>query len=195
MSIGIYGGTFDPIHVGHLVIAEYIRDYFDFSQIVFVPSGNPPFKYNLLTDASDRLSMVKLAISENPYFKCSDFEIQSPFKSYTIKTVDYMKKLYHGEDMFFIVGQDAAFDIDKWYKYDKLVDMITFVVAQRGDDIKNDILRKNKAHTDRFIFIETPFIEISSSDIRDRIVHDKSVRYMLSEKVLDYIEKKGLYRK
>lgn len=193
MSIGILGGTFDPIHMGHLMIAEYIRDDFAFDKIIFVPAGNPPLKNYIITSKKDRLNMVKLAIEDNPYFLCCDLEMKNHGKSYTVDTVEKIKEKYPSEEIFFILGQDAAIDLNLWHRYEDFVRETNLIVVSRDMEQKDEIRGKYAHLNPKFVFVDTPSIEISSTKIRDRIKQGKSIKYMVDKKVYEYIIKKGLY--
>ncbi len=184
MNLIVFAGTFNPIHTGHLIIAEHIREYMDCSKILFIPSYNPPHKNNLLVEAEHRLNMVKLATYDNPYFEVCDIEFQMKGISYTINTI---RKLYEenpdiNDKINFIIGADAYLEIDSWYQSDELKKILNFVVLARPNSPKiNDIV------------IKTPVIDISSSNIRLRVKNDKSIRYLVSERVREYIYEQKLY--
>lgn len=194
MSIGILGGTFNPIHIGHLIMAEYVREYYNFEKILFIPAGDPPFKDDLEVSKEDRLEMVKLAIKDNSNFIISDIEVIREGKSYTIDTIEKFKKENPSDIFYFILGQDAAFDFYKWHRYSDLISMTDIVVVVRGENLKDEIIKKNEEYKEKFHFLNTPFLEISSTDIRNRIKNKKSFRYLVTNDVYDYIIKKGLYR-
>ncbi len=189
---GIMGGTFDPIHYGHLVTAEEVRDYFDLDEVVFVPSGRPPHKIGQkITDPEHRYLMVVLATVTNPYFSVSRVEIERPGPSYSVDTVRYFKTLWGKEtEVFFITGADAFAQISTWNNPQELLTMCTFVAASRpGYKLNID-----KDFRDRVRIIEVSALAISSSEIRRRVRRGESIKYLLPETVEHYIYKNGLYR-
>ncbi len=195
---GIFGGSFNPIHYGHLMICEYIKEEMGLDKVIFIPTGNPPHK-DLGVSAEDRYEMVKLAISPNPDFEISDIETTRVNLSYTVDTIRELKKIYKEEKLYFLIGLDSLFQLKTWKKIDDLSQEIEFVVALRPgyidkEEIDNEIdfLRENFGT--RINLIKTPLYEISSTDLRDRIHEGKSLRYLIPKKVLDYIEESGFYK-
>lgn len=189
---GIMGGTFDPIHYGHLVTAEEVRDYFDLEEVVFVPSARPPHKIGQeISDPEHRYLMVVLATVTNPYFRVSRVEIERPGPSYSIDTVRYFKSVW-GEDteIFFITGADAFAQISHWNNPTELLSICTFVAASRPGYrlcLESSLQGKVKV-------IEVSALAISSSEIRRRVRRGESIKYLLPEAVENYIYKNGLYR-
>ena len=197
--IGIMGGTFDPVHYGHLMLAEQIRTSFFLDEIVFIPVGIPSHKVDSNgANKYQRLEMTKLATFSNPHFSVSDIEVQREKPTYTIDTVSELKKeKYAHDELFFITGADALLYLDKWKDYEKLIQMVTFVGATRpGVDLselneKIESLRLKKAVVD---LCYIPALAISSTDIRDRVGAGKSIKYLLPESVEFYIDSHGLYK-
>ena len=195
---GIFGGSFNPIHYGHLMICEYIKEEMGLDKVIFIPTGNPPHK-ELEVSAEDRYEMVKLAISPNPDFEISDIETTRINLSYTVDTIRELKKIYKEEKLYFLIGLDSLFQLKTWKKIDDLSQEIEFVVALRPGYIdKEEINREIDFLRDNFgtkiNLIKTPLYEISSTDLRDRIHEGKSLRYLIPKKVLDYIEESGFYK-
>ncbi|MFQ8697241.1 MAG: nicotinate-nucleotide adenylyltransferase [Peptoniphilus harei] len=195
---GIFGGSFDPIHYGHLMICEYIKEEMGLDKVIFIPTGNPPHK-DLGVSAEDRYEMVRLAISPNPDFEISDIETTRVNLSYTVDTIRELKKIYKEEKLYFLIGLDSLFQLKTWKKIGDLSQEIEFVVALRPgyidkEEINNEIdfLRDNFGT--KLNLIKTPLYEISSTDLRDRIHEGKSLRYLIPKKVLDYIEESGFYK-
>lgn len=195
---GIFGGSFNPIHYGHLMICEYIKEEMGLDKVIFIPTGNPPHK-ELELSAKDRYEMVRLAISPNPDFEISDIETTRVKKSYTVDTIRELKKIYKEEKLYFLIGLDSLFQLKTWMKIGDLSQEIEFVVALRPgyldrEEINKEIdfLRENFGT--RVNLIKTPLYEISSTDLRDRIREGKSLRYLIPKKVLDYIEESGFYK-
>ena len=171
MNLTVFAGTFNPIHIAHLIIAESVRDSMNCEKILFIPSYIPPHKENNLADAYHRFNMVKLAIADNPYFEVSDIEFRMKNTSYTINTI---RKLY--EEMpdiegkiNFIIGTDAYKEINSWHESEELLKLVNSVVIDRAD------------------------INISSSYIRERISKGQSIKYLVSESVKEYIYEHKLY--
>ncbi|MDU1176559.1 MAG: nicotinate-nucleotide adenylyltransferase [Peptoniphilus harei] len=195
---GIFGGSFNPIHYGHLMICEYIKEEMGLDKVIFIPTGNPPHK-DLGVSAEDRYEMVRLAISPNPDFEISDIETTRVNLSYTVDTIRELKKIYKEEKLYFLIGLDSLFQLKTWKKIGDLSQEIEFVVALRPGYIDKeeinreiDFLRENFGT--RINLIKTPLYEISSTDLRDRIHEGKSLRYLIPKKVLDYIEESGFYK-
>ena len=195
---GIFGGSFNPIHYGHLMICEYIKEEMGLDKVIFIPTGNPPHK-ELELSAEDRYEMVRLAISPNPDFEISDIETTRVKKSYTVDTIRELKKIYKEEKLYFLIGLDSLFQLKTWMKIGDLSQEIEFVVALRPGYLDReevnkeiDFLRENFGT--KVNLIKTPLYEISSTDLRDRIREGKSLRYLIPKKVLDYIEESGFYK-
>ena len=213
MKWGILGGTFDPIHLGHLRCAEEVREAFGLEKIFFVPAASPPLKQTKITSFPDRLAMVKLAIEGNSAFEVSGVEGRRKGLSYSIDTVRSFREAQGKSlELFFILGQDAFSDIRKWKGWEELLFLCNFVVMarpgyenQRLDDILSPAVAARYRYTNRrkafrcegrtFIFFRSvTFLDISSTDIRKRILKKKSVRYLLSDPVRKYIDQQSLYR-
>lgn len=193
------GGTFDPIHYGHLVIAEAVRSKYNMDKVIFVPSGSPPHKNGKnVSDAMDRYLMTALATATNKHFDISTIEIDRAGKSYTYDTLVEFKKRYPDHDMYFIAGADAIKDITSWYNYEGVLEMCNFIAATRPGytlaNLKNKELHMlSKKQLEHIEIIEVPGIEVSSTDIKRRVREKKSIKYLLPESVEDYIMKYGLY--
>lgn len=195
--IGIMGGTFDPIHFGHLVTAEKVQAAFSLNEVVFVPSGNPPHKkHRLVTEAGHRLAMVKLAVADHPGFSVSSIEIEREGYSYALDTVDEFHRIYGADTaLFFITGADAILEIATWHKADELMAKCEFIAATRpgyhfDEEHVLPVAYQNRVH----VFRETA-LAISSSQIRRLIGDDADVSKMLPESVNHYIKTHGLYEK
>ncbi len=199
INIGLMGGTFDPIHVGHLVTAEEARQQFDLDYVVFVPTGNPPHKEKeIITLPEHRYLMTSLAVMSNPYFFVSSVEINSEKPSYTIDTVKHFSgNEKEGPALFFITGADAILEIFSWKDYEKLLRLCTFIAVSRPgysldrfretlDQVCPDMI--NKVH-----LLEIPALAVSSTYIRERVALGKTIKYLTPEPVEQYIKKHGLY--
>jgi nicotinate-nucleotide adenylyltransferase len=187
-KIGIFGGTFDPVHYGHLIIAERAREQFNLNLVIFVPAGIPPHKKKVYASPEDRFNMVKIAIMDNPFFKVSDIEIFKKDACYTYNTLKELKKKFPNYEIFLIIGEDSLYDIPNWYKANELVKEVIFLVAKRSENINFNIKIPIK-----YRIIDAPFIDISSTYIRSCIFENKTVKYLTPEGVIEYIKKKGLY--
>lgn len=199
-KIGIMGGTFDPIHYGHLMLAEQIRTSFHLDEIIFIPVGKPPHKAHFNSaNQVDRYEMAVLATGNNSFFKVSDIETKRTETTYTIDTIRLLKKtLPDCDELYFITGADAILLLDSWKNYEELVKMVRFVAATRpGIDLErlNDKVSELTIKYGAVIDVcYIPALAISSTDIRRRVNEEKSIRYLLPESVEAYIESKGLYK-
>jgi len=212
-KIGLLGGTFNPIHAGHLRAAEEIHEKFQLKEVIFIPAKLPPHKISAeVITATHRLKMVKLAIQGNSHFSVSDLELKRRGKSFTIQTINHFRMQY-GEDalLFFILGMDAFMEIKIWKDYKMVFSLCDWIVMTRPGhpqkafkeiipvDLKRDFCYDSKGKAlihrsnHRIYFAEITLLDISSSKIRERIKKGESVRYLLPERVEDYIEKNSLY--
>ena len=195
--LGIMGGTFDPIHYGHLLMAEEARQAFALDEVVFVPNGRPAHKKAyLVSSPEERYAMTLLATGSNPCFSASRIEIERPGPSYTIDTLREFRVLYPELDaLYFITGADAVLEILTWHEYDKLVRECQFIAVTRPGfvlDRLHDLV--DAAFLDRVHYLPIPNIEISSTDIRRRVREGRSIKYLTPEPVEAYIQQQGLYR-
>jgi nicotinate-nucleotide adenylyltransferase len=201
MKIGLFGGTFDPIHVGHLISAENVRELYGLDKIIFIPSAQPPHKrLSLVTPAKWRLKMVQLAIQNNPFFECSSIEIDKPGVSYTIETIQEYRKHYSKKELFFIVGSDSLFEMHSWYRIEDLVQLCEFIFVHRpGYALWEDQLKRLKLPSKVLkVLMKHPVqldpVGVSSSEIRKRIAEERSIRYLLPAKVQKMIFEKKIYQ-
>jgi len=186
-KIGILGGTFNPIHTGHLLLAEGIREDLGLDYILFIPCNLPPHKKNSgLASANDRVEMVKLAIKGNQFFRLSKIELFREGKSYSIDTVTELNKKYkHKAKFFFIVGSDSFSGLKKWKDIDKIKKLCKLVAASRpGYSFKYKGIK----------LIHVPTLNISSTEIRHFVKNRESIKYLVPDLVRSYIEKRKLYR-
>lgn len=199
-KIGIMGGTFDPIHYGHLVTAEAVRAKFNLERVIFVPSGNPPHKTNkTITDKNHRYLMALLATASNSYFDVSKIEIDREGYSYTIDTIKIFQEQFKGKaNFYFITGADALNEILTWKDAEILLQMCDFVAATRPDydyqKLYNEVEFLKTNYNSRIHFVEVPSLAISSTDIRYRVKNNLPIKYLLPESVETYIYKNNLYK-
>ncbi|HHV34540.1 MAG TPA: nicotinate-nucleotide adenylyltransferase [Syntrophomonadaceae bacterium] len=195
--IGILGGTFDPIHYGHLVAAETAREKYSLEQIIFVPTGIPPHKEpDMITDFWHRHLMVVLAVLGNPYFKVSSLEYERGGITYTVDTMRQLRQIYDEDttDLYFITGVDTILDVFGWREPKELFSLCKFIAAARpGYDLR--IVKEvfGKYYDNVVGFLEMPQMDISSSDIRSRVQEGRSIKYLVPEAVENYIRQQGLY--
>lgn len=196
--LGIMGGTFDPIHYGHLVTAEQAREALALDLVLFMPAGSPAFKQDReVTSPEDRYAMTVLATAANPSFYASRFEIDRPGVTYTVDTLKALRSAYpENVHLYFITGADAIIDIVTWHDAAEIASLATLIAATRpGYDIRQAQARIAASGIDFDVrYIQIPALAISSTNIRDRVRLDKSVRYLTSESVMGYINKNRLYR-
>jgi len=197
--IGIMGGTFDPVHYGHLVTAEEALVQFNLDKVVFVPTGRPVRKtHRHLSSAEDRYLMTVIATASNPDFEVSRIEIDRPGDTYTVDTMLALRDLYGPRaELFFISGADAVREILTWKNADRFAGLCTFIAATRPGydaDLGTDGEAGRLVPVPAVESMEVPALAISSSDIRDRVAAHRPIRYLLPEAVAAYIEKNGLYR-
>jgi len=198
-KIGIMGGSFDPIHYGHLNLAEQIRKQFKLDMIYFIPVGNAPHKDDYsMTDKNLRYEMTLLATIDNPNFEVSKLEINSEMKSYTINTVKMINEMLKPDDeLFFITGADAIIELETWKSYKELLGLVRFIAATRpgitDKELNSKIQLLIDKHNADILLTEVPALAISSTDIRNRVNTDKSIKYLLPETVEHFIYKNKLY--
>lgn len=196
--LGIMGGTFDPIHYGHLVTAEQAREALTLDLVLFMPAGSPAFKQDReVTSPEDRYAMTVLATAANPSFYASRFEIDRPGVTYTVDTLKALRSAYsENVHLYFITGADAIIDIVTWHDAAEIASLATLIAATRpGYDIRQAQARIAASGIDFDVrYIQIPALAISSTNIRDRVRLGKSVRYLTSESVMGYINKNRLYR-
>ncbi|MDO6448187.1 nicotinate-nucleotide adenylyltransferase [Oceanobacillus profundus] len=183
--IGILGGTFDPPHLGHLLIAEEVRLAMDLQEIWFIPTYTPPHKTASKTSAQDRIQMLHLATKSNPHFKVNTIEIERTGKSYTVDTMKELQKLHPEKEFYFIIGADMVEYLPNWHKVDELFSLVRFVGVKRsGYQLVTEY---------PITEIDIPMIDISSSMLRNWLRRKRSVHYIVPEPVISYIKEKDLY--
>jgi nicotinate-nucleotide adenylyltransferase len=194
--LGVMGGTFDPIHYGHLVTAEEALQQFELDGVVFVPTGRPWMKeHEKVSPAEDRYLMTVVATASNPLFRVSRMEVDRDGTTYTVDTLRGIRAEFGDHtDLFFITGADAVLEIFQWKDPQELFDLAHFIAATRpGFDIADFEAHAETRHPGITV-MNVPALAISSTDIRARIAHGRPIRYLVPEGVKSYIEKAGLYR-
>lgn len=198
-KVGIMGGTFDPIHYGHLILAQNALDTFSLDEILFVPSGTPWLKESTkVLSKNKRVSMTGMAIEDNPDFALSTIEIDREGNSYSYETVEELKRMQPKTDFYFIMGADSLLEIERWKHPDRLMAECTLLVAVRDDCDREGLEKQIIYLTDKYQadirILPANRIDISSTKIRRMIQEGKSVRYMLPDQVIRFIQKNHLYR-
>lgn len=198
MRIGIFGGTFDPIHNGHLAVAEYVRTEMALDQVLFVPAGRPWFKEGqTVTDAMRRLEMTRLAVADNPHFAISDMEVRRDGPTYTSDTLTGLRgDMGKGVEFYLILGIDALNEVHRWHKPCDVLDLATIVGVTRPgagtvDRAALDSIREGAS--DEVVIVDGPRIDVSAADIRRRMSEGLSVRGIIPQAVEDYAKRHELY--
>lgn len=200
MKIGIMGGTFDPIHNGHLMLGEYAYQEFQLDEVWFMPNGNPPHKSNdtIESQTKNRVEMVRRAIAGKEYFSLQLYETKNKEVNYSYKTMEHFKRAYPEYTFYFIIGADSLFSIEKWVHPEILLSDCIVLAAYRDNTGTDEMLSQIQYLNDKYgadiRLLNTPNVDISSSDIRERIKDGLSIRKMVPEAVFDYIEENQLFR-
>lgn len=198
MNIGVLGGTFDPVHNGHLVVAEEVRNRLNMTVVIFIPAGQPWLKAaQYISPAEHRLEMLRLALSDKPYFKLSAMEIERAGPTYTIDTITKLKKQLDIEDeLFFILGRDSLAQFPQWRDASELIKMCYLVAIPRPGSKRPDLKVLEASIpgiSQRVMLLDSPEIDVSANVIRDRVARGLSVRHLVPEPVNRYIKQHGLY--
>ena len=198
MKVGILGGTFSPIHYGHLILAETAYDRFGLDKVLIMPAGDPYFKdLKKMAADSHRENMTKLAIAGNPHFEFCDIELKREGNTYTVDTLTELTEANPDDEYFFIVGSDTLFSIEKWYRPNDIFRMAKLLTSCRN--IENQELTKQIDYLKnkfcaKIYNLYMPNIDISSTDIRDKVKHGMSIRYYTPDPVIEYIQENNLYK-
>ena len=195
--IGIMGGTFDPIHIGHLILAEQARERFELDEVLFVPAGDPPHKPDLVVaGANDRFEMVRLAVEDNEHFECSTVELDRAGPSYTIDTIrEILGLLGESTRVYLLMGADEAGDLMSWRDPYGIQALVTIVVADRpGCGFEDAIEPLPEDFARGLVRLEMPGVDVSSTDIRERVRSGRSIRYLVPQAVESHILAKRLYQ-
>ena len=196
MRIGVYGGTFDPIHLGHLILAEACREACDLDRVWFVVAGAPPHKAAGRTDVAHRLEMARLAVAGHPAFEVSDREARRPGPHYSVETLEAIRRDHPDDDLSFLIGGDSLVDLPQWRAPGRILGLATLVVANRaGFDPAPPSISPDPEHPPLPIrHVAIPPIGVASSDLRRRLAAGQSIRYQVPRAVEAYIDAHQLYR-
>lgn len=199
MRLGLFGGTFDPIHLGHLVLAESCREALGLDSVWFVVAGQPPHKQGDRTPVNDRIEMVRIAIAGNPAFEVSEVESRSPGPHYTYRTLEQIARERPGDELFFLIGGDSLVDLPGWKEPGLVMERATVVAVGRhgseepsGEGMRAILEAHPKARP--VVRVDSPRIEVASRDLRSRVAEGKSIRYLVPRGIEAYIRARGLYR-
>lgn len=196
--IGLFGGTFDPPHTGHIELAKKVLESFDLSKIIFIPAGNPPHKQEKKkTDKAHRYRMVQLATEDFPEFFVSDFDIKNEKPNYSYMTIDHFQKEYPESEIFFIIGADSLRDLPLWMNYKKLLTMCTFIVVPRPGVSERDYFEKFAPDDPKpsLLFLEDFSYDLSSTELRKKLAMGTADDTDLPKGVKEYIKEHRLYPK
>ncbi len=190
--VGIMGGTFDPVHLAHLVMARCAREQMMLNKVLFMPSKIPPHKRNQKISSEElRAKLVQLAVEEEPGFYYSDFELNRKEVTYTARTLELLRKQYHEEEFFFIMGADSLYQFENWYLPEKIMQYAVILAVSRNGVLQQDMLDKAAMLSEKFHgevrVIQMPEMNISSSMIREKLAGGESVEQYLPPKVYEYI--------
>lgn len=186
-QVGILGGTFNPVHIAHLVMADQVGTSLGLDKVYLMPSNQPPHMDHKSTiDATHRIKMLELAVEDNPLLDIEKSELEREGKSYTYETMKILTDKYPDTDFYFIIGGDMVADLPNWYKIDELAQLVHFVGVKRPN--------YSMESSYPIIWIDAPNMNLSSTDLRKKITQGCSVNYLMPENVLHYIQEKGLYR-
>jgi nicotinate-nucleotide adenylyltransferase len=200
--VGLLGGTFDPIHYGHLVIAEEVRTVLHLAEMVFVPAGHPPHKPGrIVTEAQHRLAMLELAIASNPHFTISLVDLERPGPSYTVETLQVLRQQWGAQTaIYFVIGGDSLEDLLAWYDPAGILQQLTALVAvqrpgyEEAVGYRDTLEARLPGISQRLIMVQAPQLDISATDLRRRVAEGRPIKYQTPEAVERYIIEYGLYR-
>ena len=186
--IGVFGGTFDPIHIGHLVAASEVQIALNLDRVIFMPAGQPWQKAHVpVTSADERLAMVSEAVAHDNRFESSDLEVRRSGPTYAIDTVRELQDIHPGSRISWIVGADVLASLTTWHEWEALIELVDIVAVNRAGISMSDVPFEYTA-------VEMPDIRISASELRSRLAQGISCQYLVPDSVLDYIDAHGLYR-
>ncbi len=197
MNTGVMGGTFDPVHNGHLEVAEEARNKLGLAGVIFMPAGQPWMKADReIAPARHRLRMLELALAGKPYFSISTMEIERRGPTFTVDTITELKGLRPGDALFFIMGQESLNQLPRWHQAPRLIGLCRFVVAPRPGASRPDLEALEKelpGISGQVVLLDRPYVDISGTDIRERVARGLSIRHLVPAPVERYIKAQGLY--
>ena len=197
MKLGVFGGTFDPPHLGHLILAETARDQFQLDRVLWVIAGQSPLKQDRpLTPVESRAALVAAAITDNPAFVLSRVDLDRPAPHYTVDTLTRLGREFPAAELYFLMGEDSLRDLPHWKNPVELIRLAWLVVSKRpGAEMEWGELEKSVPGVSKRVhWLTAPQLEIASSDIQQRVRAGRAVRYMLPEAVIEIVRREGLYR-
>ncbi len=196
MRLGLFGGTFDPIHLGHLILAEQCRESCGLDRLWFVVAGEPPHKPGGRTPVAHRLEMARIAIAGHPRFAVSEIETRRPGPHYSVETLESVGRENPGEELFFLIGADSLAELVSWRQPDRIAQLATIVVVNRPgiEEVAPASLPDFGPSSHPLMSVTIPPIGIASTDLRRRLAEARSIRYQVPRGVEAYIEAQGLYR-
>lgn len=196
MKIGLFGGTFDPIHIGHMILMENVINNLDLDKIYVLPNSNPPHKLeNKKTALNLRLKMVNETIKDNPKLEINDYDYRDNEIHYTFNTINYFKKSYPNDEFFFIMGEDSFLDIEKWKNYKEILKENLIIFKRYSNKNFSLISKINKVrkYNKNIYLIDNIALDISSTLIRNLVKENKSIRYLVNDEVINIIKEEKLY--
>ncbi len=196
MKIGLFGGTFDPIHIGHMILMENVINNLDLDKIYVLPNSNPPHKLeNKKTALNLRLKMVNEAIKDNPKLEINDYDYRDNEIHYTFETINYFKKSYPNDEFFFIMGEDSFLDIEKWKNYKEILKENLIIFKRYSNKNFSLISKINQVrkYNKNIYLIDNMALDISSTLIRNLVKENKSIRYLVNDEVINIIKEEKLY--
>lgn len=196
MKIGLFGGTFDPIHIGHMILMENVINNLDLDKIYVLPNSNPPHKLeNKKTALNLRLKMVNETIKDNPKLEINDYDYRDNEIHYTFDTINYFKKSYPNDEFFFIMGEDSFLDIEKWKNYKEILKENLIIFKRYSNKNFSLISKINQVrkYNKNIYLIDNIALDISSTLIRNLVKENKSIRYLVNDEVINIIKEEKLY--
>lgn len=198
MRVGLFGGTFDPVHLGHLILAEQCREQCDLDEVWFLPSGSPPHKpAAAISEGRHRTEMLRLALAGHASFRVSEMELTREGPTYTVDTLTAISEQHPDWELFFLIGGDSLSDLPTWRQPQRILQLATIVAANRGDrplpDATELLPELAAAAGDRIRLVAMPGVDLSATDLRRRVRSGRSIRYLVPRAVEVYIQEHGLY--
>jgi nicotinate-nucleotide adenylyltransferase len=196
MRLGLFGGTFDPIHLGHLILAEQCREACGLDRVWLIVAGSPPHKPGGRTAVGHRLEMARIAVAGHPAFAVSDIEATRPGPHYSVETLESIRRDHPGDELFFLIGADSLADLPSWREPARIAQLATIVVVNRPglEEVDPARLPDFGPGSHPLVWVSIPPVGIASSDLRRRLAEGRSIRYMVPRGVEAYIDAHGLYR-